>query len=215
MWGDGLRATVAQLPSSPVQPDDARRAARQILAQPEYASPEPSLLDRAWQWFQDQLGQLLGGLGGPGGGYWFGITVIVVCLAVAVVLGVRFLPRGRRRRGPGLPAAAVATHGPGPTRLELLERAAVAEAEGRWADAVADRYRALVVGLAEQRRLPDDPAVTTGDLRRAFQGGNDDRCLFDRASTRFERVRYRGDPAGPEDPRQLWEWDRLLVGGPR
>ena len=215
MWGEALLGAVAQLPESPVQPDDARRAARQILAKPEYAAPQRSLPDRGWQWLQDQLGRLLSGLGGSGGGYWFGITVIVVCLVVAVVLGIRFLPRGRRRRAAVLPAVLVATRGPGPTRRQLLERAARAEAEGRWADAVADRYRALVVGLAEQRRLPDDPAVTTGDLRRALQGGDDDRSLFDRASTRFERVRYRGDPAGPEDPRQLREWDRLLVGGPR
>lgn len=211
MPGDGLRALAAQLPPSPVAPDDARRAARDILSRSEYQPPRRSLIDRAWSWLMEQLESLLAGIGGGAGSFWVGIAVLAVALAAAAWFLLRVLPRPRRRPG-AAPAPAPVQLGQRATRRQLLAGAVDAEAEGRWADAVALRYRALVLGLADRRLLPDDPAATSGELRRALQAGDDDRRLFDEASTRFELVRYRGDPAGPDDPARLAEWDLRLVG---
>jgi hypothetical protein len=209
--GEVRALVLGQLPPTTVEPDEARRTAREILSRREYQPPERSLIDRAWGWFQDQLDALLAGVGGAAGGYWVGIAVLLTALAAATWFAVRVLPRPRRRTArPTAPAAV--DLGTRPTRDQLLAAATEAEAEGRWADAVSHRYRALVAGLADGGRLPDDPAATSGELRRALRAGDDDRRLFDQASTSFELVRYRGDPAGPDDPARLVEWDRRLVG---
>jgi hypothetical protein len=212
--GDAPWAFLAELPPPTVEPEEARRTAREILSRLEYQPPEQSPIDRAWGWLGDQLARLLAGVGGGAGGFWVGIAVLAVALAAAAWFLLRVLPLPARRSRRAAPPAATALD-PRPTRAQLLARAAAAEAEGRWGDAVADRYRALVLGLADRRLLPDDPAATTGELRRAFDGDDEHRRTFDEASSRFEHVRYRGDPAGPDDPARLAEWDRRLVGEPR
>lgn len=203
------------LPPPEVPADEARSAAREILSRAEYRQPEPSPLERAWDWLTGELADLLAGVGGGAGGFWFGIALLAVALGATAWLLVRVLPRRRGRRSPARPAVGVEAEGGRPDRSQLLALAAAAEAEGRWAEAVALRYRALVLGLAERRALPDDPAATTGELRRSFDAGSEDRASFDAASTRFEEVRYGGSPAGPEDGRRLEGWDRQLVGGGR
>lgn len=203
------------LPPPEVPAGEARAAAREILSRAEYRQPGPSPLERAWDWLTGQLADLLAGVGGGAGGFWFGMALLAVALGITGWLLVRVLPRGRRRRRPAPPAVGVEVGAGRPDRRQLLALAAAAEADGRWAEAVAHRYRALVLGLAERRALPDDPAATTGELRRSLDATGDDRASFDAASTRFEEVRYGGSAAGPEDGRRLAGWDRQLVGGGR
>lgn len=206
-------AVAAQLPAPEVPAGEAVRTAREILSRAEYRQPEPSLIDRAWNWLWEQVARVLEAVGGAAGGYGVGIALLVVMLLVAGWSLYRVMPRSWSRRArPTAPAVQVEAL-TGLSRRQLLDLAARAEAEGRWADAVAHRYRALVQGLAEQRALPDDPASTPGELRQAFRGDPAEQATFQRASTCYELVRYRGDPAGPEEGRRLSEWDRQLVGG--
>jgi hypothetical protein len=197
-----------------VPPDEARRVANEILSGAEYRRPEPSPVDRAWQWLLDSLSDLLAGVGGGSGGFWFGIALLVGAVGLTTWILWRVLPR---RRPPAPPAGAeVAVRADRrPTRGELLARAVEAEAHRRWGEAVVLRYRALVAGLAERHQLPDDPAATTGELRRRFEAGEEQRAAFERASTRFEEVRYGGSTATADDPRRLAAWDRELLGGRR
>ena len=213
MGRDHLGA-LRQLEPSQVDPAEASRVAREILSGADYRAAEPSPLQRLLGW----LGDLLSGFApeasvGASGGFWFGIVLQLVTLGLVGWMLWRFLPRPRQRvqAPPDEPVARTVSEGD--SRRDLLARAAAAEAEGRWDDAVVFRFRALILGLARRDVLPDDPAATTGELRRSLQGDDEARSGFADASVRFEEVRYGGDPAGPDDARRLEEWDRRLVGG--
>jgi hypothetical protein len=203
----------ARLPAPAVDPDEAGQVARDILGRREYRPPERSVLQRAWDWFWERLGELLPtGLGeGGAGGYWVGVVVLVVATSVAVWLLWRHVPRRRARRRRAPSPVEVATVEP-PARRELLRLAERAEAEGRWDDAVTYRFRALVAGLAARRLVPGDPSATTGELRQHLRGDDQASVGFDEVSVRYEEVRYGGDPATAEDPRRIADWDRQLVG---
>lgn len=206
-------AAPRQLEPSQVDPAEAGRVAREILRGADYRQAQPSPLQRLLRW----LGDLLSGFGpeadvGASGGYWFGIVLLVVAVALVAWMLWRFLPRHRRRVEEPRDEPVASTVSEADSRRELLARAAAAEAEGRWDDAVVSRFRALVLGLARRDVLPDDPAATIGELRRSLRGDEQARSGFADASVRFEEVRYGGDPAGPDDARRIEDWDRRLVG---
>ena len=46
-----------------VPPDEARRRADEILSQPEYQPPEPSVFDRFFQWLGERFSDLISGVG--------------------------------------------------------------------------------------------------------------------------------------------------------
>lgn len=216
MWGD---APAVQLPPSGVDPADARQQARRILGEGGYRPQGRSLADRALGWIGD-LFEDLSLPGAPGGGpSWLGAALVVTLVVVLAWLGWRFLrgigwPVGRPR--PPQVVVDVEPAGVAPeSRRALLAAAEAAEGDGRWADAVRYRFRALVLGLAQRRLLPADPAATTGELRRALPADDEVRTGFAQAAERFELVRYGGEPGSAEDAGRIAEWDRRLVGDGR
>jgi hypothetical protein len=172
--------------------DEARQAAVQELAKPEYAAAQPSPLVRAANWLLDRFGDLLdvAAQNAPGG------HVGLVVLAVLLVLGVlavrlRIGRIGRTVTGDrGLFDAQT-------VRADHHRRSADAHAaRGEWADAVRERLRAVVRDL-EERDLLDPRPGRTADEAAADGGRALPACAEQlRAAARtFDDVWYGGLPA--------------------
>ena len=96
-----MRSSIAELLGGEpptVDPDDARRAADEILSRPEYQEPEQSLLDRAVERVFDFAGDLFERLPGGGPGSSIGWIFVVALVGAGLWLLVRALRVPRRTR---------------------------------------------------------------------------------------------------------------------
>jgi hypothetical protein len=160
--------------AAPVDPDDARRAAEDILARPEF-QPEPrSLLDRFLDWLGQRLPDLNPrspstrtpepGRGGMGLVTWLLIIGAVALLGWLAWRIARSERVGRRRKRSGDDVEeALLDPAATPTTLDGL--AARFEAEGRWREAVLMRYRGTVGRIGDAGLVVAVPGRTTGELR--------------------------------------------------
>ena len=172
--------------------DAAREAARDELRRREYADAQPPLLVRAVGRALRELGELLdrAALAAPGGRLGLLALFVLLALLVAVVLA-RVGPLARSSAPAalfdGAPVLGASGH------RELAERAA---AEGRWADAVRERLRAIVRELEARGALDPRPGRTAGEVARdggaAVPSAADD---LHRAAVLFDEVWYGGRPA--------------------
>ena len=172
--------------------DEARRAAEQELAKPEYASAQPSPLVRAVAWLLERFGDLLDGAAQHAPGGHVGLVVLVLLLALGV-LAVR-LRIGRIGR------TVAGDHGlfdAKPVPADHHRRSADAHAaRSEWAEAVRERLRAVVRNL-EERDLLDPRPGRTADEAAAAGGRALPACAEQlRAAARtFDDVWYGGVPA--------------------
>ena len=172
--------------------EQARDAARDELGRREYTDAQPPLLLRAIGRVLRALGELLdrAASAAPGGRLGLLALGVLALLLVAVVL----TKVGPLSRSPAAPALF-----DGPGRLSADAHRALAEtaaAEGRWADAVRERLRALVRELEGQGVLDARPGRTAGEIAR--EGGAAVPALADdlrRAAVLFDEVWYGGRPA--------------------
>jgi hypothetical protein len=153
-----LAAGVLGEPPLDLPRDEARAAAVAELAKPEYRVGEPNLATRVLRWVLEQANRLLAFLSDavPGGLWGVAVLMLVVALAVvAVKVGVG--PIGRSAGG----ERAIFV---GQTRsaAEHRARADAAAQRADWHDAVIERYRALVRSL-EERGLVDERPGRTAD----------------------------------------------------
>jgi hypothetical protein len=202
-----VRSLPFQLPPPEHGADEAREAADEVLARPEFAERK-GLLQRFFEW----LGNLLDfepetpETADPGSvdlswlGSLLGWLVIIALVGLAAFLIIRFV---RFRRGRRVPQDA----GPD-VSVEEEEKSAAAwqgdaealEAQGRWREAMLARYQALVRGLVESQVLEPIPGRTAGEY-------SDDIALglpaaaepFDDATELFERAWYGDLPTGPDE----------------
>jgi hypothetical protein len=154
-----LAWTLATAPPLDPSRDEARRWAWQELNDPVYAEHEPGWTARAilWLWHRLQDIALPAGPGGTGG------VVILVALALLVVLVV-WLRAGPLRR-PGLRVTADAVlQGAVRTAAEHRVLADRAADEGRWEDAVRERFRAVVRGMEERGLIDELPGRTSQEV---------------------------------------------------
>jgi NAD(P)H-dependent FMN reductase len=187
--------------------DEARQAAVQELAKPEYAAAQPSPLVRAVDWLLDRFGDLLDGAAQNAPGGYVGLVVLAVLLVLGV-LAVR-LRIGRIGRtatgGRGLfDAQAVSA--------DQHRRSADAHAaRGEWAEAVRERLRAVVRDL-EERDLLDPRPGRTADEAAADGGRALPACAEQlRAAARtFDDVWYGGVPATEEMDARLRAVDEAV-----
>ena len=173
--------------------EGAREAARNELSEQPYVDAQPPLLFRlvgrvittVGEWLDRALTSV------PGGP----VTVVVlVLLLVGLVALVLFRTGPLARRGPQREAlfagSAVLT---AQAHRELAETAA---REGRWADAVRERLRAVVRELESRGALDPRPGRTAGEVARdggaAVPGLADD---LRRAAVLFDEVWYGGRDA--------------------
>jgi hypothetical protein len=194
----------------PADPDDARRAAEQILSGPEYQEPSRPWWEKVLGWVDDVLNRVFGALGGSGGGAVLGwIVVVLVVVAVGVVLWLAL--RSRRSRRPAQGATAPARRRPRPVRVDWDARAAELEAEGRWRDGLRARYRGLVGELARRRVVDPAEARTTGEHRRQVRGTAPDAAPeFADAAELFDRAWYGGRATGAEEAERFAELSRSV-----
>ena len=184
--------TVGALLARAVDRDAARDAAERELRRREYADAQPSPVVRLVGRVLRQVGELLDRAAdaAPGGLLGALALLALVALLVAVVL-VRVGPLARTSR----PAALFA----GSATLTAEEHRALAQAaaeQGRWADAVRERLRAVVRELEARGALDPRPGRTAGEVAR--DGGAAVPEVADdlaRAAALFDEVWYGGRPA--------------------
>ena len=194
----------------PVDPQAARRAAVEILSQPEYQPKASAWLARVLDLVAEWLGRLLPDVGGspasPGVSRlwsvvaWVAIVALIAFGLVAVVRSLRAggWPSWRRRRGRqdhdrdrdeiqlDQTSPAVPTEG----------LAAGHEAAGRWRDALLVRYRATVVRLADSGVVTPGPGTSSAELRDEVAELLEPAGVpFARLTETFETVWYGGAPA--------------------
>ena len=152
---------------APLQPDasSAREQARRELAERAYRDAEPGLLERAVRAVLDALGRL----DVPGGSSPLrtaALVLLLLAVAAAVALALRAVGRtsatARARQRPVLVAGAPGAD----AHRSAADRAA---AQGRWEEAVTERFRALVRALQERDLVAGSPGLTAAEA--AAQGG--------------------------------------------
>ena len=190
-------------------PEEVRRLADEILARPEFATPERSLLRRAVDWVLRWLERLFGGdgdpsgvetaTGGGAGGSSIFTVLLLVAAAVVVVVLVRALwgTGGRRRKPKDELDVDIEGHRDADAWDALARRL---EAEGRWTEAMRARFGALVERLTEHGIVADVPGRTTGEFRVEVGAALPEAAdAFAAAADRFDRAWYGGQQAGPDD----------------
>jgi uncharacterized protein DUF4129 len=189
--------------------DEARDAAVRELSDPAYQAAEPTWLDRALQWVVRRLSDLFATLGSITPGGYVGLIVLVaVIIGLVVVVRLRVGKFARHGRGDAMVFAG------GPRSADEHRRAAEeAAARGDLAEAVRERFRAIVRGLEERGildersgRTVDEAATEAG--RRLPQSADDLRA----AARLFDDVWYGGRPATAADYQRLTEVDNQVRG---
>ena len=170
----------------------AREAAREELRRREYQQAEPPLLVRVLGRVFREIGELLDRAAGaaPGGALGVLALVVLVALFVAVVLS-RVGPLAGRSTGQPLFSAGATL-----TAAEHRTLAEQAAAEGRFADAVRERLRAVVRDLEARGALDPRPGRTAGEIARdggaAVPAAADD---LRHAAVLFDQIWYGGRDA--------------------
>jgi hypothetical protein len=203
---------VIALVAAAVDPDEARRTARDILDGRQYrSSPTPRPFRRQLTWIGDRVHDLLAPLGRAIGSMPLAVVLSVAAavFALVVVLVVRSV-RARRgspdsRHAAPIPAAEV-------ENPDELERAAdAAERAGRLDEAVRLRFRAGLLRLGDRGAIRYRPSVTTNEVRRVLGSES-----FEELARTFEGVAYGGHLAtGPDVDTARREWPRVVAGADR
>jgi hypothetical protein len=187
------------------------RALEAVLARPEYALPEPSLLHRwsgaATRWFVEDVWPALLELlplpdaTAPGWRILGGAVLFVgaaggaAVLVYGIVRSVRWwrARAGSSRHPDGHHAASPLTAG------DWEVRARDAASRGEWRAAAHALYQATLLRLGEAGVVRVDPSKTPGDYRREARTRESGLTSSLEAFTqRFERVAYGKDDPGPQ-----------------
>ncbi|RKS05358.1 uncharacterized protein DUF4129 [Nocardiopsis sp. Huas11] len=138
--------------------DEGRRRALEELTDPLYGAQEPSLIDRLRAWFMELLQRLADMGGGVLSGQWYLVALLVVAAALVIWMIVYLRPsRSRARRVPvheGRPLSAA----------DHRTAADAHEARGEYAQAVAERLRAVSVDLEDRAVISPRAGRTATEL---------------------------------------------------
>jgi hypothetical protein len=203
--------------AAPVGRDEARQAAERELSKGVYHDQEPNLAERALQAVFDWLNDVLSRAAevAPGGGYGvllFGLLLVGLTVLVATQVGP--LRRGSRGSGPTLELS-------GPLGADEHRRRADAFAgQGRFAEAVRERMRAIVRELETRGVIEPRPGRTADEVAREA-GRLVPTVAPDLlgAAGIFDEVWYGGRPATAEADAAVRQADqrvrnaRLALGG--
>ncbi|HZR11967.1 MAG TPA: DUF4129 domain-containing protein [Acidimicrobiia bacterium] len=200
---------VAAVPAAAVDPDAARRQAKQILGERRFR-PEhvPRPFAGVLRWLGRQL-EPIGRALAPVGRFFetpAGLAVLAVGIAaattvVAFVIASRRSARATARRGTG--ARANAREDPA-----ALEQAAdEAEASGDYSTAVRLRFRAGLLRLDRAGAIRLGPSLTAGQVARRLALDE-----FDDVAREFESVAYGAHDAGRDAAAAARRgWTRVLT----
>lgn len=182
-----------------VDPDIARRAAEQILADRRFHPAKPFrpfagffrrvgelVVDPVLRFFR-AIGDALPTVGSPA---WVVLALVVV--TVAAVLTLRLSARRGRQPFPGGPRRRAGDERLDPDELE--RRAEDAERRGDLDAALRLRFRAGLGRLADAGALRLRPGLTNAAVSRALRSPG-----FDELALHFDEVAYGGRPATGAD----------------
>lgn len=146
-------------PAGDVGREEGRRRALEELSNPVYGQDEPGLLDRVVGWVMELVERLIAaGADTVPGGWWILGPLLLVLVALLVWLTVYLKPSRGRGRGAVVDTAAV---------LTAADHRAAAdrhEADGRYAEAVVERLRAISRDLEERALIDPRPGRTATEL---------------------------------------------------
>ena len=185
--------------------DTIRRTAEDVFSGGAYER-DLSWWERFTRWLAERFGDRQPSLPGGGGAaapsglssvllYLLLVVVAAVVLFLIVLVIRRWTPRVRvEDEEPDVDVTEERTV------REWRADADLAEAEGRWKDAIRARFREMVGELVDRGVLDREPGRTTGEFRAEIA----ERCpaafdAFDRAALRFELPWYGDEPCGAED----------------
>ncbi|MGV9304904.1 MULTISPECIES: DUF4129 domain-containing protein [unclassified Nonomuraea] len=187
--------------------EEAQRRAAEELARPEYAH-EP-LPDRLWRMLQQFLGDLTDFKTGDNPVGAVLAAVLLVLVVVVAVAAMVWLSRRSARTRAAAPGDLF-----GGRAMTAAEHRLAAErlaGEGRWAEAVQERLRAIARDLQDRAlvdnlpgRTADELAAEAGRSLPAFAGE------LAAAARAFDDVAYGGVPGTPEAYAMLRELDERL-----
>jgi len=194
----------------PVDPDapEAQQWLRDELAKAPYQAAQPTWFDRLSAAIFDWFNSLT--FSGDGGNGWLAIVGSLIGVAVVVAALLIFgLPRRARRRRQQ--ADGLFAEDDRRTAAQLRRSAAAAAADGDWALASAEAFRAIAKGLAERtivRPTPGTTAHTVAELASVAFPAEQDRLR--QGASLFESVRYLGGAGTESGYRALLELDTDL-----
>lgn len=183
-----------------------RDVAEEVFRRAEFQRRK-SLLERVIDWIarlfrgrEVDMPQVQPRSGSSALGHLLLYLLLAAAVVVVVWLVIRVLRTGRLTRSRGDDADEAPRVEEERPASEWRSDAARAEAEGRWKDAMRDRYRELVAELVERRVLPDVAGRTTGELRVDMvdhaPGAAD---AFSEACLLFELPWYADVTTGPDE----------------
>ena len=192
----------------PRDPDSIRRAAHDILAQPQFRTAAQNPLQRAYHWLGQQLDHALNAvLGG-------GLTLVGGIVLALIVAGlIALIVWALRNRGIGVLPSGPAVSEVRRPPAEWLAEAVACERRGDWRASLRARYRALVAELARRGLVEEIPGRTTGEYRAELRASLPVAASpFAGATDLFEVAVYGHADVGPAEAAQLQSLaDRVLV----
>jgi hypothetical protein len=198
------------LPPPEQDPAAVRDLADRILAEARYDRPPTPIIERVLNWVGEQIAKVFGSLVGSGGG-----TVLAWLILVAAVGGVLYLLVRHGRvslpalAGPGEPAVMVEL-----TRSAREWRADAErlEAEGRWAEGLRCRHRALIADLVRRGAIPEQAGRTAGEYVRDVARSLPDATPALAAATElFEAAWYGGATTGAAEAARFADLDARVL----
>lgn len=193
----------AEAPATP-DAEEARRAAEEELSRPIYVDRK-GILARIWEWIEKYL---VGDSLGTQAPRW--LSLLLVALLAAAIIAVLLLIL----RKLALPARAAQQDAPlfsdERDSTELARAADAAAAQGNYATAVVERFRAIIRSLDETGVIEEYPGMTALEsvaLTAQALGPTELVSRLGRAAELFDAVRYGKVASTPEQD----EWMRTLA----
>lgn len=205
----GLFSSAALPLEMPVEPDadQAREWVQDELAKRSYKDAGPGLIDRFWERIGEWLNDLADGVGGlaPGKGAFILVAGAVVLVAVAILVIRPRLNASVSRQTRVFSKEAVEK------ASDHRDRASRVAAEGRWGEALAEHFRAMVRSAEERAVFETRPARTAAEagseLAAAFPGYRPEIMWL---RQRFDEVLYGKGTAAEADYRRAQILDAAL-----
>jgi len=198
------------LPPSTQDPTAVRDLADRILAEARYDRPSESIPDRIMGWVGEQIAKLFGSLVSGGGGTVLAWVILVAAVGGVVYLLVRY---GR------VSLPSLATNDEPAVMVELTRSAREWRAEadrletdGRWAEGLRCRHRALVADLVRRGAIPEQAGRTAGEYVLDVAGSLPDAAPAMAAATEvFEAAWYGGATTGAPEAARFAELDARVL----